>query len=215
MKAAVTNEQHGFDVVEIARPAPGPDELVIRVAACGVCGSDIKAQPFMPARAWLWDMSSGARSSQSDQTAGNGRRVPMWQSYRLCRVVAVDTARWEPYRIARKLATSGWVPRRWWFRRIRCCASAPCIRAARRHASHVRSPWSSRSRSGLHGVNSAEIRPGEDVLVVGAGGVGRPELLQSCQAVVRPQGRIVISGACAEPTPIEPVTALLKELSIR
>jgi (R,R)-butanediol dehydrogenase / meso-butanediol dehydrogenase / diacetyl reductase len=29
------------------------------------------------------------------------------------------------------------------------------------------------------------------------------------------RGRIVISGACAEPTPIEPVTALLKELSIR
>ena len=124
---------------------------------------------------------------------------------------------------------------------------------------------------GLHGVHSAQINPGDDVLVVGAGGVGlttiawarakgaervtavdpdpqrrelahtmgatdtlvcvtdadpnvydaalecvgRPELLQSCQAVVRPQGRIVISGACAEPTPIEPVTALLKELTIR
>ena len=49
MKAAITTEQHGFDVVEIPDPTPGPDELVIRVAACGVCGSDIKAQPFMPA----------------------------------------------------------------------------------------------------------------------------------------------------------------------
>ena len=49
MKAAVTTEQHGFDIVEMPDPAPGPDELVIRVAACGVCGSDIKAQPFMPA----------------------------------------------------------------------------------------------------------------------------------------------------------------------
>ena len=49
MKAAVTTEQHGFDVVEIPDPTPRPDELVIRVAACGVCGSDIKAQPFMPA----------------------------------------------------------------------------------------------------------------------------------------------------------------------
>lgn len=45
--------------------------------------------------------------------------------------------------------------------------------------------------------------------------VGRSELLQACQAAVRPQGRIVISGACAEPTPIEPKTALLKELTIR
>jgi threonine dehydrogenase-like Zn-dependent dehydrogenase len=124
---------------------------------------------------------------------------------------------------------------------------------------------------GLHGVHSAQVGAGEDVLVVGAGGVGlttiawarasragrvtavdpdpqrresaramgatdalasladadanaydaalecvgRPELLPACQASLRPQGRIVISGACAEPTPIEPVTALLKELSIR
>jgi (R,R)-butanediol dehydrogenase/meso-butanediol dehydrogenase/diacetyl reductase len=124
---------------------------------------------------------------------------------------------------------------------------------------------------GLHGVHSAQVGPGEDVLVVGAGGVGlttiawaralgagrvtavdpdprrresavamgatdalasveeantnaydaavecvgHQELLQACQPAVRPQGRIVISGACAEPIPVEPVTALLKELSIR
>ena len=49
MRAAVTTEAHGFQVVELPDPTPGPDELVIRVAACGVCGSDIKAQPFMPA----------------------------------------------------------------------------------------------------------------------------------------------------------------------
>ena len=49
MKAAMTTEQHDFEIVEIPDPTPGPDELVIRVAACGVCGSDIKAQPFMPA----------------------------------------------------------------------------------------------------------------------------------------------------------------------
>jgi threonine dehydrogenase-like Zn-dependent dehydrogenase len=45
--------------------------------------------------------------------------------------------------------------------------------------------------------------------------VGRPELLQACQAAVGSLGRIVISGACGEAMPIEPVTALLKELTIR
>jgi (R,R)-butanediol dehydrogenase/meso-butanediol dehydrogenase/diacetyl reductase len=49
MKAAVTTEDHGFEVVELPDPAPQADQLVIRVAACGVCGSDIKAQPFAPA----------------------------------------------------------------------------------------------------------------------------------------------------------------------
>jgi (R,R)-butanediol dehydrogenase/meso-butanediol dehydrogenase/diacetyl reductase len=45
--------------------------------------------------------------------------------------------------------------------------------------------------------------------------VGRAELVQACQAALRPLGRLIISGACAEPTPVEPVTALLKELTIR
>jgi (R,R)-butanediol dehydrogenase/meso-butanediol dehydrogenase/diacetyl reductase len=124
---------------------------------------------------------------------------------------------------------------------------------------------------GLHGVHSAEIGSGDDVLIVGAGGVGlttlvwalrkgagrvtvadpdpqrrdsavsmgatdllasvseaeigaydavvecvgRPELVQACQPALRPRGRLVISGACAEPTTIEPITALLKELTLR
>jgi (R,R)-butanediol dehydrogenase / meso-butanediol dehydrogenase / diacetyl reductase len=124
---------------------------------------------------------------------------------------------------------------------------------------------------GLHGVHSAEIGPGDEVLIVGAGGVGlttlmwaaqkggvritvadpdprrrhaasamgvtdvlasvadadlgayhaviecvgRPELIQACQPALRPRGRLVVSGACAEPTTIEPVTALLKELTVR
>jgi len=48
MRAAVTAEAGGFEVVSLPDPSPGPDELVIRVAACGVCGSDLKARPFMP-----------------------------------------------------------------------------------------------------------------------------------------------------------------------
>ena len=45
--------------------------------------------------------------------------------------------------------------------------------------------------------------------------VGRPELLAACQPALRPCGTRAISGACAESTSIEPVTALLKELAIR
>ena len=49
MKAAVTTEDHGFEVVDLPDPTPASYQLVIRVAACGVCGSDIKAQPYAPA----------------------------------------------------------------------------------------------------------------------------------------------------------------------
>ncbi|HEU4363730.1 MAG TPA: hypothetical protein VFR27_19805 [Mycobacterium sp.] len=34
---------------DLPDPTPEPDQLVIRVAACGVYGFDIKAQPFAPA----------------------------------------------------------------------------------------------------------------------------------------------------------------------
>ena len=48
MRAAVTTEAGGFEVITVSDPSPEPDQLVIRVAACGVCGSDLKAQPVMP-----------------------------------------------------------------------------------------------------------------------------------------------------------------------
>jgi (R,R)-butanediol dehydrogenase / meso-butanediol dehydrogenase / diacetyl reductase len=30
VKAAVTTEQHGFDIIEVPDPTPRPDELVMR-----------------------------------------------------------------------------------------------------------------------------------------------------------------------------------------
>jgi (R,R)-butanediol dehydrogenase/meso-butanediol dehydrogenase/diacetyl reductase len=45
--------------------------------------------------------------------------------------------------------------------------------------------------------------------------VGLPDLLAACQPALRARGRIVVAGACAEPTPIEPITGLLKELTVR
>src|SRR5258708_29276465 len=48
MRAAVLIEGGGFDLATMPDPSPGPGELVVRVTACGICGSDIKARPFMP-----------------------------------------------------------------------------------------------------------------------------------------------------------------------
>jgi threonine dehydrogenase-like Zn-dependent dehydrogenase len=62
-------------------------------------------------------------------------------------------------------------------------------------------------------VSASEAEPGAYDVVTEC--VGRPELLRACQPALRPRGRLVVSGACAEPTTIEPVTALLRELTIR
>jgi 2-desacetyl-2-hydroxyethyl bacteriochlorophyllide A dehydrogenase len=44
--------------------------------------------------------------------------------------------------------------------------------------------------------------------------VGKPGLLDACVAAIRPKGRIVVAGTCAEPDPFWSVAALLKEASI-
>jgi L-iditol 2-dehydrogenase len=41
MKALVLREYGLLSVDEVARPKPGPDEVLVRVRACGICGSDV------------------------------------------------------------------------------------------------------------------------------------------------------------------------------
>jgi 2-desacetyl-2-hydroxyethyl bacteriochlorophyllide A dehydrogenase len=41
MRAAVIEESHVVSVVSVADPAPGPREVVVDVAACGICGTDL------------------------------------------------------------------------------------------------------------------------------------------------------------------------------
>ena len=269
MKAAVTTDQHGFAVVEMPDPTPRSGELVIRVAACGVCGSDIKAQPFMPAA-----MIMGHELGGDVVAVGPG--ADGWQVGTKVAVLPVFCCGSCQYCAAGVVAHCaqtryiGMGPDGGGFAEF---AVVPA-----RHAFALPTDITGSDAAlvepfavGLHGVHSAQVGPGEEVLVVGAGGVGlttiawaralgaqrvtavdpdpqrrdsalamgatdavasvaeadanaydaalecvgRQDLLHACQPAVRPRGRIVISGACAEPIPVEPVTALLKELTIR
>lgn len=268
MKAAVTTEDHGFEITDIPDPTPAPDQLVIRVAACGICGSDIKAQPYAPAGMVMGHELGGevvAVGSQADDwREGTNIAVLPVLSCGTCRYCQAGTvshcadACFIGMGPAGGFAEFAAVPARHSF-------AVPAELPAKYSA--LVEPFA----VGLHGVNRAEIASGDDVLIVGAGGVGlttliwalhrggaritvadpdprrrdtaaavgatdvlasasdadvgaydavvecvgRAELLQACQPALRPQGRLVISGACAEPTPIEPITALLKELTVR
>ena len=48
MRAAVLRNQGGMRVEQVSDPAPDRGQLVIQVAACGICGSDLKARSAMP-----------------------------------------------------------------------------------------------------------------------------------------------------------------------
>jgi (R,R)-butanediol dehydrogenase / meso-butanediol dehydrogenase / diacetyl reductase len=268
MKAAVTTAEHGFDVVDLPDPAPGPEELVIRVAACGVCGSDIKAQPFAPPGMVMGHELGG-------EVVAVGSAVEDWKQGMNAAVLPVISCGTCPYCMAGAVSHCDQVK---YIGMGPAGGFAELAVAPARHIFAVPADLPSTFAAlvepfavGLHGVHSAQISPGDDVLIVGAGGVGlttlewalekggvrltvadpdpdrretalamgatdvltvvseaeassydaaiecvgRPELVHACQPALRPQGRLVISGACAEPTYIEPVTALLKELTIR
>lgn len=41
VKALLLSEYNRLEVVDVPMPRPGPDELLVRVEACGICGSDV------------------------------------------------------------------------------------------------------------------------------------------------------------------------------
>jgi L-iditol 2-dehydrogenase len=77
MKALVLNRYSQLDFQEFSTPAPAADEVLIRVRACGVCGSDIHG----------WDGSTGRRQpplimghEASGEIAAVGPRVERWRA---------------------------------------------------------------------------------------------------------------------------------------
>ena len=178
MRAAVTTEDHGFEVVDLPDPTPGPDELVIRVAACGICGSDLKAQPFAPAGMVMGHEFGGEIVAVGTQagawTEGTNIAVlPVLScgSCRYCRDGAVshcDQSTFIGMGPAGGFAEYTSVPARHSF-------AVPDELPS--HYSALVEPFA----VGLHGVKSAEIAEGDEVLVVGAGGVGLTTLDGPCR----------------------------------
>jgi L-iditol 2-dehydrogenase len=51
MKALLLTKYRSLEIADLPAPTPGPDEVLVRVAACGICGSDVHG----------YDGSSGRR----------------------------------------------------------------------------------------------------------------------------------------------------------
>ncbi len=63
MKAiAKTRPEFGAELVEIPVPRPGRGELLVKVAACGICGSDLHI--------YEWELGRGALRSAPADGAG-------------------------------------------------------------------------------------------------------------------------------------------------
>ena len=138
MKAAVTTESRDFEIVDLPDPTPGPDELVIRVAACGVCGSDIKAQLYAPA-----GMVMGHELGGEIVAVGSTRRRMAPRHQHRCaaclfmRRLPVLRGRCGIALPADPLHRDGTGRR---FRRTGRSTGTSCVCPARRHAGHLFGP---------------------------------------------------------------------------
>lgn len=72
MRAAVVAAEGRYEITEVPDPSPGPGELLLRVAACGFCGSDLKARPAMPAGVIMGHEFGG-------EVVGVGPDTPGWR----------------------------------------------------------------------------------------------------------------------------------------
>ena len=75
MKAAVTHDAHEVRIEQIPVPDYEPDQVLVKVAACGICGTDIHIYeghmrpmwppyyPFVQGHEWAgrWPRSEAAR----------------------------------------------------------------------------------------------------------------------------------------------------------
>ncbi len=75
MKALLLSKYRHLEIAELPRPTPGPGELLVKVAACGICGSDVHG----------YDGSSGRRippivmgHEAAGRIAGIGPQVNGW-----------------------------------------------------------------------------------------------------------------------------------------
>ncbi len=172
MKAAITTSAGDFSVAELPDPRPGPDQLVVRVAACGVCGSDIKAQPFMPPGTVMGHEFGGEVVAVGSDAGSSGWREGM--TVAVLPVVSCGSC---------GLCSGGDVAH---------CSSVRFIGMGRdaggfaelvvvpaRHAFGIPNELLLTHAAlvepfavGLHSAAAAEVGPGDHVLIVGAGGVG-------------------------------------------
>ena len=168
MRAAVMGEGGTFVIETVPDPSPGPGEVVVRVAASGVCGSDLKARPFMPAGTIM-----GHELAGEVVAVGTGANVPLGTPVAALPAAGCGTCAWCNGGNVAHCADVKYVG----MNLPGGFAEHVVVPAA--HAFPLGAGTSGELGAlvepfavGLHGAVSAGVGPGDHVLVVGAGTVG-------------------------------------------
>ena len=193
MRAAVLNADHELEVAEVADPSPGPGELVLKVTACGICGSDLKLRPSMPAGLVMGHEFCGeivTRGTDADAAWREGRHVtalPLIGCGHCLACLAGEPAHCEQADMVGVGGSPG--------------AFAEYVRVHERETvglpeniDHTLGALVEPLAVGLHAVERAHIRSGDKVLVVGAGPVGLSVITWAARSGA---GELVVSDPSA------------------
>lgn len=206
MRAAVISNGT-FRVDDVADPEPGDGELVLRVAATGICGSDLSTAPFLPdGRIMGHEFAGEVVATGPGLTDWLGAPVASMPviGCRACRACLVgDVARCPAARTLGLGVLAGSLAE------FVLVGAAESVRLDRlpgarevtgNDAGLGDAALTEPLAVGLHAVTRASIAPGDRVLVIGAGPVGLAALAWLSRSSA---GEIV----CSDPVPERLVAA--------
>lgn len=187
------NAEGWFEVATLPDPAPGPGELVLRVTGCGICGSDLKARPMLPAGTVMGHELCGevvAVGRGADDRWREGMRAAVLPviscgSCDWCR--AGDVAHCASAALVGLGGAAGGFAE---LVRVSADLTFPFPDSLPEAFGALVEPFA----VGLHTARLAEIREGDAVLVIGAGPVG---LTTARWARELGAGRITVSDPAA------------------
>ena len=184
MRAAVADGRGSIEITTVPDPSPGPDDLVLRVEACGICGSDLKLLQYASAGTTMGHEFSGEVVAVGERAAERlraGDRVaalPVIGCGTCPRCQLGDPARCVSPDLIGVLGSPG--------------AFAEFVRVSARETFRLPEGVDAVTGAlveplavGLHVVRSADLRPWDTLLVLGAGPVGQAVILWARHLGVR------------------------------
>ncbi|HEX4434370.1 MAG TPA: alcohol dehydrogenase catalytic domain-containing protein [Acidimicrobiales bacterium] len=224
MPAAVYVGEGRIEFDEVPRPEPGPDEVLVEIAACGICGSDLHMvmERYAKPGAILgheWSGIVAEAPSDSDWSPGDrvvGNAAAGCGTCRPCR-------RGRPS-VCLQRASADFAGYRGAFCQYKTVAATGLIRIPDQLATRA-AALAEPTAITLHALQLADVRPEDRVLVTGAGPVGllivavlraqgvsditvsEPSAVRRQQALDVGATRAVAPDALEEPPMVMPVAA--------
>ena len=182
MKAAVLTKLRTIEVQELDVPTPGPDEALVRIRACGLCGSDVhyfehgKIGPYVVTKPIILGHEAAGEVVAVGSEVRNvapGQRVTIEPGVTCGRCEYCKSGRYNLCPEVRFLATPPYDGAFCEYIAIRADFLYPIPDSMSYEKAALIEPLS----VGLHAVNRGGLKTGETVVIMGMGPIGMMTLL--------------------------------------